>query len=77
MRCWRWRTNNPPHRTRFYENTKTFLKQSSREFRDVAIEELLGTKDKSLPVGAKVVDGISNNPDDNFMVALFADHWLR
>ena len=42
------------------------LKQSSREFRDVAIEELLGTKDKSLPVGAKVVDGISQQSRRQF-----------
>ena len=39
VRCWRWRTNNPLHLTRFYEKMKVFLKQSSREFRDVAIED--------------------------------------
>jgi hypothetical protein len=38
----------------------------SREFRDAAIEEPLGTKDKSLQVGAKVVDGISQQSRRQF-----------
>ena len=68
---------------REYENlleakrTGRGLNVGSREFRYAAIEDLLGTKDKSLQVGAKVVNGISQQSDDNFMVALFADHRLR
>ena len=30
-----------------------------------------------LPNKARGAPEFRNNPDDNFMVALFADHWLR
>ena len=57
---------------REYENlleakrTGRGLNVCSREFRDAAIEDLLGTKDKSLQVGAKVVDGISQQSRRQF-----------
>jgi hypothetical protein len=42
------------------------LNVGSREFRYAPIEDLLGTKDKSLQVGAKVVDGISQQSRRQF-----------
>ena len=42
------------------------LNVGSREFRYAPIEDLLGTKDKSLQVSAKVVDGISQQSRRQF-----------
>ena len=57
---------------REYENlleakrTGRWLNVGSREFRDAAIEDLLGIKDKSYRWAQKWLTEFRNNPDDNF-----------